>query len=121
MRIRRFSVLFLLFASPLLSQSSHPVSMKGIVMGAGKPIAGALIVVHDYQQTNQDHVSSQWEARTEADGSFTFDTGPGCYDILVSANFEFLPRVQRLCLLANHLAALKVTLKKDPRPRLLLH
>ncbi|MGH9495517.1 MAG: hypothetical protein ACRD3B_11005 [Candidatus Sulfotelmatobacter sp.] len=87
-----------------------------------KPVKDAIVLVRDYQQLDQSFLSSQWEDKTAADGSFSLVTGTdwrGCYDIFVSANSRFLPFAQRVCLQAEHPQILKIELKADPHPVLL--
>jgi hypothetical protein len=116
--------LFLFLVTSLLtSQSNPPVSVRGTVIGGegGRPIGGAFVVVRDYQQLDQGYVSSKWESHTAADGSFSFVTQTGCYDILVSANAQFLPFARRVCIRAGLPSVLKIKLKADPHPILLQH
>jgi hypothetical protein len=108
------------FVVPLSAQNSQTITVTGVVVSAdrgGKPIKDAVVVVHDYWQHDQDFVSSRWESKTAADGRFSFATQEvwqGCYDILVSANAQFLPVAQRVCLQAEHPQVLKIVLKSDP-------
>jgi hypothetical protein len=90
------------------------VSLSGTIENGGKPVAGALVVVHDYQRRDQDYVSSTWETRTAVDGSFSFAVESGCYDILVSAGPQTRPSARRFCTKANHSSVLKIKLKTDP-------
>jgi hypothetical protein len=108
-------------APALVSQSNLPMSVSGIVVAeeAGRPVEGAFVVVRDYQQLDQSYVSSKWESRTAADGSFSFVMQTGCYDILVSANARFLPFAQRICIRAERSSVLKIRLKAYPHPILL--
>ena len=65
--------------------------MNGLVLRPdGKPMEGAFVLIRDYQQLG-GFVSDRWESRTAADGSFSFATPNGCYDIFISGNAQFLP------------------------------
>ena len=110
----------LLVALPMISQNTLPSSVSGIVIAGdtGKPVEGAFVVVHDFQQLDQAYVSSKWESNTAVDGSFSFVVQMGCYDILVSANARFLPFAQRVCIRADGPPVLKIKLKADPHPML---
>jgi hypothetical protein len=61
-----------------------------------------------------------WEGRTDPGGGVAFATPRGCYDILVSATFEFLPFAQRYCMVSSENSSVRVKLKADPHPLLLL-
>ena len=109
-----------LVALPMISQNSLPGSVRGVVIAeeTGKPVGGAFVIVHDYQQLDQGYVSSKWESNIGVDGGFSFVMQTGCYDILVSANARFLPFAQRVCIRADRRPVLKIKLKADPHPML---
>jgi len=102
-----------------MAQGNPPATMKGVVArGDGKAVAAAFVLVRDYQQTSQGYVADRWETRTEVDGSFSLEVEPGCYDIFVSANTQFLPFSRRICIQAERSSVLKINLKADPHPLL---
>ena len=113
------AVLLTLISLPVIAQGNPPATMKGIVRENGRAVASAFILVRDYQQTSQDYVANKWETRTEADGSFSLVMQPGCYDIFVSANAQFLPFSRRICIQLERSAVLEINLKADPHPLLL--
>jgi hypothetical protein len=122
MKMCRAAALLLLFVPvPFTSLPSQPMSMNGrvVAQNGGKPMAGAFVVVRDYQQLDQSYVSSKWESRTAADGSFSFAIETGCFDVLVSANGQFLPFAQRVCIRDQGNSVLMIKLKSDPHPVLL--
>src|SRR5215831_10133798 len=87
----------LLSAVSSISQDA-PLGVNGVVLTYDdKPISGAFVLLRDYQRPNRGNISDTWETRTSADGSFSFAAPTGCYDIFVSANTQFLPTGQRIC------------------------
>lgn len=119
--MRTFVLIWLLAASltaPSISQNES-VGMNGLVLKSdGQPMKGAFVVLRDYQQADAAHISDSWQSRTEAGGSFSFAVPRGCYDIFVSANFQFLPFTRRVCVQSGP-PVLRIKLKSDPHPSLL--
>ena len=114
------AVLLTLICVPVMAQDGPTAMMKGVVAREdGKAVAAAFVLVRDYQQTSQDYVANKWETRTEADGSFLLVMEPGCYDIFVSANAQFLPFSRRICIQVERNSVFKINLKPDPHPLLL--
>jgi hypothetical protein len=112
----RLSVVVL--AVPSISQNA-PVPLDGVVLTHdGKPIPGAFVLIRNYQQRNGEYVSDRWESRTAADGRFSFALPRGCYDFFVSANRQFLPLAQRICV-QRDLRGLRIKLTADPNPSFL--
>jgi hypothetical protein len=110
----------LLVGVPSISQN-EPLGVNGVVLTPdGKPIEGVFVLIRDYQRSGSQYVSDRWEGRTAADGGFSFAAPKGCYDILVSGNYGVLPFAQRVCIPAQH-PALRIKLKADPHPLLLVH
>ena len=104
-----------------VAQRGPQATMKGIVATEdGKPVPSAFILVRDYQRACQDYVADKWETRTEVDGTFSLVMEQGCYDIFVSANAQFLPFSKRICSQVQRSPVLKIKLKADPHPRMLL-
>lgn len=117
MRAFNLVAVFLTLTSlSVMAQGNPPASMKGFVRAKEKPVASAFILVRDYQQTSQDYVAHKWETRTEADGTFSLVMEPGCYDIFVSANADFLPFTRRVCFHVERSSIVKINLKADPHP-----
>ena len=108
----------LLVAIPTISQD-EPIGVNGVVLNPdGKPIEGAFVLLRDYRQVYAGHISDRWESRTAEDGGFSFAAPRGCYDLLLSANLQFLPLAQRVCV-QRELRGLRIKLKADPHPMLL--
>ena len=106
---------FLLVAVPF-NFADEPIVVKGVVLrNDGKPLEGAFVLIRDYRLPGAGNVSDKWESRTAADGSFSFTAPRGCYDIFVSANSQFLPLAERLCV-EPELRALRIKLQPDPHP-----
>ena len=120
MRIFKIAAVLLpLISVSGIAQSNAKANMKGVVATLdGKAVPAAFILVRDYQQPSQDYVAHNWETRTEADGSFSLLMEPGCYDIFVSANAQFLPSSMRVCFQVQPSPVLKIKLKADPHPRM---
>jgi hypothetical protein len=118
--MRTFALIYvLLIGTPSISQNQLPVP-KGLVLEPnGQPIKGAFVLLRDYEQTDAEYVSDRWEGRTAADGSFSFAAPSGCYDLFISANPRFLPLTQRVCVQPER-GGLKIKLKADPHPKLLI-
>jgi hypothetical protein len=117
--MRIVALVCVLLAVPSISQN-EPFGINGVVLSPdGKPMEGVFVLIRDYQRPGQQCVSDRWEGRTGADGGFSFAAPKGCYDILVSGSFQVLPSAQRVCVPAQH-AALRIKLKADPHPLLLL-
>jgi hypothetical protein len=113
------AVLLTSISLPAMAQGNPAATMKGVVAREdGKAVASAFVLVRDYQQTSQGYVSDTWESRTEVDGSFSLVVEPGCYDLFVSANTQFLPFSRRICIQAERSSVLKINLKADPHPLL---
>jgi hypothetical protein len=103
------------------AQRNPQTTMRGVVTSEdGKPVPSAFILVRDYQQASQDYIAHKWETRTEVNGSFSLVMEQGCYDIFVSANMQFLPFSKRICFEVQRRPVLKIALKADPHPRMLL-
>lgn len=119
--MRTFALIcVLLVAIPTISQD-EPIGVNGVVLNSdGKPIEGAFVLIRDYRQPGAGYISDRWESRTAADGGFSFAAPRGCYDVFVSANLQFLPLAQRVCV-QRELRALRIKLKADPHPLLLQH
>ena len=118
--MRTFALIYvLLVAIPTISQD-EPIGVNGVVLNSdGKPIEGAFVLIRDYRQTGAEYISDRWESRTTAEGDFSFATPRGCYDVFISANPQFLPLAQRVCV-QRELRGLRIRLKADPHPSLLL-
>jgi hypothetical protein len=113
-------ICILVVAVPSISQNEH-TRINGVVLRPdGRPLEGAFVIVRDFQQTGQGYISDTWQARTATGGSFSFAAPRGCYDIFVSGNTQFLPFAQRRCVQPEG-AVLKIKLKADPHPVLLVH
>jgi hypothetical protein len=113
------TICVLFIAVPLIAQS-EALALKGFVLKPdGQPIVGAFVLIRNYQQADAEYVSDRWESRTAADGSFSFAAPGGCYDVFVSANPQFLPLTQRVCV-QHERGTLEFKLKADPHPRFLI-
>ncbi len=119
--MRAFALICVLLVTiPSISQN-EPIAVNGVVLKPeDKPMEGAFVLIRDYRQAGAGYISDRWQSRTAADGSFSFAAPRGCYDIFVSANLQFLPFAQRVCV-QPELRGLRTKLKADPHPRLLQH
>ena len=118
---KRAVVLLPLISLSAIGQGQPQAAIKGVVAREdGKPVPHAFILVRDYQEAGQDYIADKWETRTEADGSFSLVLEQRCYDIFVSANAQLLPFSERICFQVQRSPVLKIKLKADPHPRMLL-
>ena len=79
------SLVCLLVLMTVLAEFAHAgTQIEGSIQNAGKPSAGAYILVHDCQDNYPGNVSSNHEIRADQDGRFRLGVGDGCYDIFVS-------------------------------------
>jgi hypothetical protein len=122
MRTFRIAVILLpLIPLSGIGQRDPQTTINGIVAREdGKAVPSAFILVRDYQRMDQDCVADKWETRTAVDGSVSLVMEQGCYDIFVSANAELLPFANRICFKVQRSPVLKIKLKTDLRPRMLL-
>ena len=114
--MRFVGVAIALFSSTLTLAQDKQSFHGAVTNSSGAPIANAFVLLRDYQQIDQDHVSSTWQSRTDATGQFTFNVSDGCYDLFVSASLS-LPFSGRVCIPTQG-GTYQVKMKPDPHPRL---
>src|SRR5260370_41043121 len=114
------AILEFVISVPALSQSHKASTLNATVLTrSDAPIADAYVLLHDYQVPGHGNLSENWETRTQEDGSFSFVVEPRCYDLLVSKG-AMPPYSQRICVGSQPISKLRIKLRPDPRPRLLL-
>jgi hypothetical protein len=114
------AILPFVISVPALSQSDRQSTLTATVLTQDdKPIGDAYVLLHDYQISGLGHISENWETRTPTDGSFSFAVEPRCYDLFVSKG-AMLPYSQRICLGPQPVSKLRIRLRPDPHPRLIL-
>ena len=114
------AMLALVISVPVLSQKAKTSTLNATILTQDdRPIADVDVLLHDYQISGHGTVSENWEARTHADGGFSIVAEPRCYDLFVSKG-AMLPYSQRICVGPQLISKLKIKLRPDPHPRLLV-
>ena len=114
------AVLPFIISAAALSQNDAQSTLNATILTQdGVKIADAYVLLHDYQAPGNGLVSGNWETRTQADGSFSVLVEPRCYDLFVSKG-AMLPYSQRICVGPGPISKLKIMLRADPHPRLIL-
>ena len=120
MKICMLAILPFIISAPAISQNDAQSTLSGTGhIQDGKIVADAYVLLHDYQTHGHGLVAENWETRTQADGSFSFAVEPRCYDLFVS-QAVMLPYSQKICVGPQPVSKLKIKLRPDPHPRLIL-